>query len=111
MRPTQFVIFFGFNKCNITSEADSVLAEAASTAKSMGSASVEIVGHTDTVGSAKYNKKLSECRAHAAEENLERKGVPGGAIHTSGVGKSDLLIQTGDGVKGPQNRRDTINLH
>jgi len=108
--PKQFVIFFGFAKCNITSEADAVLSEAASAAKSYGSASVEIVGHTDTVGSVKHNQKLSECRANAAATNLQGKGVPAGAIHTSGVGKSDLLIQTGDGVKEPQNRRDTINL-
>lgn len=108
--PKQFVIFFGFNKCNITSEADAVLGEAASAAKSYGSASVEIVGHTDTVGSPKYNQRLSECRANAAATNLESKGVPAGAIHSSGVGESDLLIQTGDGVKEPQNRRDTINL-
>ncbi len=54
--PRHFIIFFGFNKCNITAEADSVLSEAASAAKSMGSASVTIVGHTDTVGSPKYNQ-------------------------------------------------------
>ena len=111
MEPTQFVIFFGFNKCNITAEADGVLSEAARSAKDHGSASVEIVGHTDTVGSPRYNQRLSECRANAAATNLEGKGVPAGAIHASGVGKTDLLIQTGDGVKEPQNRRDTINLH
>ena len=66
----------------------------------------QVVGHTDTVGSARYNQKLSECRANAAATNLEGKGVPDGAIHTSGKGKTDLLIQTGDGVKEPQNRRD-----
>ncbi|MBC7944220.1 MAG: porin family protein, partial [Burkholderiales bacterium] len=43
--PKHFIIFFGFNKCNITAEADSVLSEAASAAKSSGSASVSIVGH------------------------------------------------------------------
>ncbi len=109
--PAHFIIFFGFNKCNITSEADSVLSEAASAAKSMGSASVTIVGHTDTVGSNKYNQKLSECRAHAAASNLVGKGVPKGAISTSGRGETELMVQTGDGVKEPQNRRATIDLH
>ena len=109
--PAHFIIFFGFNKCNITAEADSVLSEAASAAKSMGSASVTIVGHTDTVGSTRYNQKLSECRAHAAESNLVGKGVPQGAISASGKGKSELMVQTGDGVKEPQNRRATIDLH
>jgi outer membrane protein OmpA-like peptidoglycan-associated protein len=109
--PAHFVIFFGFNKCNITSEADNVLSEAASSAKNMGSASVTIVGHTDTVGSPKYNQKLSECRANAAAKNLEGKGIPAGAISTSGKGESELMVQTGDGVKEPQNRRATVDLH
>jgi OmpA-OmpF porin, OOP family len=109
--PAHFVIFFGYNKCNITSEADAVLSEAAGAAKSMGSATVEIVGHTDTSGSQKYNQKLSECRANAAAKNLAGKGVPGSAIHTSGRGETELMVQTGDGVKEPQNRRATVDLH
>ena len=108
--PKQFIIFFGFNKCNITAEADAVLSEAAAAAKSTGSASVRVVGHTDTVGSAAYNQKLSECRANAAKANLVGKGVADGAISTSGKGKGELMVQTGDGVKEPQNRRATIDL-
>lgn len=108
--PKQFVIFFGFNKCNITAEADAVLSEAAAAAKSQGSASVRIVGHTDSVGSPASNQKLSECRANAAKANMVGKGVPDGAISTSGKGESELMVQTGDGVKEPQNRRATIDM-
>ena len=105
-----YVIFFGFNKCNITSEADSVLNQAAQTAKSTGAASISIVGHTDTVGSDKYNQKLSVCRATAAKSNLVGKGLPEGAISVSGRGETELMVQTGDGVKEPQNRRATVDL-
>jgi outer membrane protein OmpA-like peptidoglycan-associated protein len=108
--PKQFIIFFGFNKCNITAEADAVLSEAAAAAKSGGSASVRIVGHTDTVGSNSYNQKLSECRANAAKANMVGKGVSEGSISTSGKGESELMVQTGDGVKEPQNRRANINI-
>jgi OmpA-OmpF porin, OOP family len=110
-QPKTFIIFFGFNKCNITAEADAVLSEAASAAKSGGSASVRIVGHTDTVGSPSYNQKLSECRANAAKANLVGKGVSDGSISTSGKGESELMVQTGDSVKEPQNRRATIDLN
>jgi outer membrane protein OmpA-like peptidoglycan-associated protein len=109
--PKQFIIFFGFNKCNITAEADAVLSEAAAAAKSSGSASVRIVGHTDSSGSASYNQKLSECRADAAKANLVGKGVAEGSISTSGKGESELMVQTGDGVKEPQNRRATVDLN
>lgn len=107
----QFVIFFGFGKCNITAEADAVLSEAAAAAKSTGSASVRIVGHTDSVGSTSYNQQLSECRANAAKSNLVGKGVSEGSISASGRGETELMVQTGDGVKEPQNRRATVDLN
>ena len=106
-----YIVFFGFNKCNITAEADAVLSEAASAAKSTGSASVRVVGHTDTSGSNAYNQKLSECRANAVKSNLTGKGVSEGSISTSGKGETELMVQTGDRVKEPQNRRATVDLN
>ena len=108
--PEQFVIFFGFNKCNITAEADAVLSEAASAAKTTGAASILIVGHTDTVGSNSYNQKLSDCRASATKSGLVSKGINEGQISASGRGETELLVKTGDNVKEPQNRRATIDL-
>ncbi len=108
--PEQFVVFFGFNKCNITAEADAVLSEAASAAKSSGAASVLIVGHTDTMGSNSYNEKLSDCRANAAKSGLIAKGVSAGSISATGRGETELLVKTNDNVKEPQNRRATIDL-
>ena len=109
--PKQFIIYFGFDKCDISAEADAVLADAAATAKSTGSASISIVGHTDSSGSDAYNQKLSNCRATAAKTNLVGKGIAEGSIKTSGRGETELLVKTGDGVKEPQNRRATIDLN
>ena len=106
----QFIVFFGFDKCNVTEEADRVLSEAAAAAKSSGAPSVRIVGHTDTSGSNAYNQRLSDCRANAAKSNLVGKGIPDAAISASGRGETELMVQTGDGVKEPQNRRATIDL-
>jgi OmpA-OmpF porin, OOP family len=108
--PRQFIVFFGFNKANLTEEAQRVVAEAAQAAKDTGSASIIVVGHTDTVGSAAYNQKLSERRAGSVREALVALGINGGMISASGRGKTELLVQTGDGVKEPQNRRATIDL-
>jgi OmpA-OmpF porin, OOP family len=109
--PQQFIIYFGFDKCNITPEADGVLSEAASVAKSQGAVKVQIVGHTDTMGSNEYNQRLSECRADAAKSNLIGKGIAGSSISTSGRGEGELMVKTGDSVKEPQNRRATIDLN
>ncbi len=109
--PRQFLIFFGFNKCNITANADMVLSEAANAVRQLGTVAVQISGHTDTVGSLAANQRLSECRANAARDNLVGKGVPLAAITTRGYGEGQLLIQTGDGVKEPQNRRVNVDLN
>jgi OmpA-OmpF porin, OOP family len=109
--PKQFIVFFGWNKCNITAEADAVLSEAAAAAKSSGAASIRVVGHTDTSGSNAYNQKLSECRAGAVKSNLVGKGISDGSISMSGKGEGDLMVQTGDGVKEPQNRRATVDMN
>jgi OmpA-OmpF porin, OOP family len=106
----QFIVFFGFNKYNLTADAQAVVAEAASAAKSQGAASIIVVGHTDTVGGNAYNQKLSEKRAGAVKDELVRLGIDSGKISASGKGETELLVQTGEGVKEPQNRRATIDL-
>jgi OmpA-OmpF porin, OOP family len=107
----QYVIYFAFNKCAITAEADAVLTEAAGASRTLGSVGISIVGHTDTVGSRNANQRLSECRAGAAKSNLVSKGIPGGMIQTAGAGEGQLLVQTPDRVKEPQNRRATVDLN
>jgi outer membrane protein OmpA-like peptidoglycan-associated protein len=108
--PKQFIVFFGFNKSNLTPEAQRVVSDAAAAAKQTGSASIAVVGHTDTSGSNDYNVKLSLRRSQAVKDALVSLGVPASAISTSGRGESELMVQTGDGVKEPQNRRATIDL-
>jgi outer membrane protein OmpA-like peptidoglycan-associated protein len=71
---------------------------------------VQVVGHTDTVGSASYNQNLSERRAASVAAELERLGVPADAITTEGRGFSDPMVPTGPGVREPQNRRAVIDL-
>ncbi len=71
---------------------------------------ITVTGHTDTVGSAKYNQALSERRAAAVKAGLVADGRRGRRDHTIGVGKTGLLVPTADGVREPQNRRAEIVL-
>ncbi|MFT3810943.1 MAG: OmpA family protein [Micropepsaceae bacterium] len=105
-----FIVFFNFDKSDLTPEAQAVIAEAAAAFASTGSVSIAVVGHTDTVGSAAYNLPLSQRRAASVKAGLVANGVPGGAISTDGRGFSEPLVATGPGVKEPQNRRATIDL-
>jgi OmpA-OmpF porin, OOP family len=109
--PRQFIVFFGFNKYNLTSEALRVISEAVLAAKDTGSASVLVTGHTDTVGSTDYNQRLSMRRSNAVKAEMVRQGISASSISSSGRGELELLVQTADGVKEPQNRRATIDLN
>ncbi len=49
---------------------------------------IVVSGHTDRLGSAEYNQKLSERRAEAVKAYLVTKGLDGTAIETFGYGKT-----------------------
>ena len=108
--PKEFIVFFGYDKSALTDEARRIVADAAFAAKELGSASIVIVGHTDSMGSNTYNQALSEKRAKAVSMALQGEGIAGDKISVSGEGESQLLVQTGDSVREPQNRRASINL-
>ena len=103
-----FQVFFDFNKSDITMAAAKVIRAAADTAKAGNLVKITVTGHTDTVGSAAYNQKLSERRAAAVKQALIADGLPGGEITMLGVGKTGLLVPTADGVREAQNRRAEI---
>jgi len=107
----QFIVFFGFNKYNLTSAALRVISEAVIAAKETGSATLVITGHTDTVGSPATNQRLSMRRSNAVKSEMVRQGISAAAINTGGKGESELLVQTTDNVKEPQNRRATIDVN
>jgi OmpA-OmpF porin, OOP family len=53
-----------------------------------------------------YSKSLRG--ANAVKDALVRDGVPAQAISVVGMGERGLLVQTGDNVREPQNRRVEI---
>jgi outer membrane protein OmpA-like peptidoglycan-associated protein len=108
--PREFIVFFGHNKSNLTSEALTVIKQAADAAKQFGAAKITVVGHADRSGSDSYNQKLSLRRASAVKGALVTEGIAEGSISTSGRGESDPMVPTADGVREPQNRRVHISL-
>jgi outer membrane protein OmpA-like peptidoglycan-associated protein len=105
-----FIVFFDFDKADLSDEAVEVVAQATQAAKSTGTVRVLVTGHTDTVGSAAYNQALSERRASAVKAQMVSDGLAEGAISTIGKGFDDPLVQTGPNVREPQNRRAVIDL-
>ena len=105
-----FIVFFDFDKSNLTDKAQEVVAEAVRVAKANGFVKVLVTGHTDTVGSDSYNQALSIRRAQSVKDEMVREGLDGGGIEIVGKSFHDPLVPTGPGVREPQNRRAVIDL-
>jgi outer membrane protein OmpA-like peptidoglycan-associated protein len=106
----EFMVFFDFDKSNLTPEARDIVSAAVKTAKDRGPVRIVVTGHTDTVGSLRYNQALSERRANSVKAEMVKQGMDGTMIATIGKSFTDPLIQTGPGVREPQNRRAVIDI-
>lgn len=81
---------FAFNKATLTPAAKAALdSEVVAKVRQIHNIKfINVNGHTDRLGSAQYNQKLSEKRADAVKAYLVSKGVDGSKIETYGFGKT-----------------------
>jgi outer membrane protein OmpA-like peptidoglycan-associated protein len=110
VQSTSFMVFFDWDRSNLSQQALNTIKQAADAYKTKGSARITATGHTDKSGPENYNMALSLRRANAVKDALVRDGVPATAISVVGRGESQPLVPTADGVREPQNRRVEIVL-
>lgn len=103
-----YLVFFDWDKANLTDRARSIVKEAAYNSTRVQYTRIEVNGYADTSGKAQYNQALSIRRAQAVAGELVRNGVPQSSINIQGFGDTHLLVSTGPGVREPQNRRVEI---
>ena len=104
----KFLVFFDWDKTELTEHARQIVYEAAMGASKARSTQIAVNGYTDLSGSAQYNQALSIRRAKAVGDELVRDGVPASVISIQGFGESNPLVPTGNGVREAQNRRVEI---
>lgn len=80
-------LFFAFNEFELTPRSKRQLQIVAELLKA-SKGKLDISGHTDDVGSEKYNLQLSIRRAEAVKEALVSFGVDAAQISTEGMGKT-----------------------
>ena len=95
---------FAFDKADIRPEAAGILDDVVGKMNRYPEVELIIVtGHTDRIGSAAYNQKLSDRRAAAVRNYLVNKGVDGNRVQSAGRGESEPVVGCGN-VKGKENR-------
>ncbi len=103
--PGPYIVFFEWDRSDITPEAASILDNAISAYQNCGNAQVMLAGHADKSGAASYNVGLSQRRADSVRSYMSGRGIPDGNISTEAFGETQPRVDTADGVRELQNRR------
>lgn len=111
------VLYFGFDEAVLTPRSMRQLEIVANMLKVDPGKKIEISGHTDDLGSDKYNQVLSEARAEAVRQALIGAGLTPEQVITKGFGKKrprrvlmpDGTDQSADSIRRA-NRRAEIYL-
>ena len=107
---TSYMVFFDWDRSDLSGQAMTTVQQAAGTFKNGGQSRITAVGYTDTSGPRDYNMALSLRRSNTVKNALVQQGVPADAVVATGRGEDDLLVPTADGVREPQNRRVVIAM-
>ncbi|HZJ81903.1 MAG TPA: OmpA family protein [Guyparkeria sp.] len=103
--------YFDFDKSNLKPEGKSTLD---ALVRDMGDlnavANINVVGHTDSIGTEEYNQGLSERRAATVKNYLTDKGVPANKIETRGMGESSPIATNKTREGRAQNRRVEVTV-
>jgi len=100
---------FAFDSATLTPAAKGQLSETLDALKNDPELNVRIDGHTDSVGSAAYNLKLSQRRADAVKRYLVEEGVASHRIETRGLGMADPVASNATEEGRARNRR--VEVH
>jgi outer membrane protein OmpA-like peptidoglycan-associated protein len=98
-------VFFQFNAATLTPAAREKLAKVAGILVSYNGLCPRLEGHTDNIGTADYNLRLSRRRAEAVREYLISQGVPADRLTAVGFGSADPIASNVTAQGRQQNRR------
>ena len=96
---------FEFNKASLTKDSERILHRALNALRASPDLNVLIVGHTDNVGSAAYNKKLSMRRAQTVKSWLVKNGISAKRLTVAGKGFDEPIDDNTTDEGRANNRR------
>lgn len=104
-------LLYDFDSDVVKSEARANLRELSTSLEKYPDSDLLILGHTDSIGTAEYNKRLSVRRADAAAEYLISQGVSRSRIGTGGLGEEEPVASNSDDAGRRQNRRVEVAIY
>jgi len=86
-------IYFENNRAVILEQSYSILNSVAEVLRTDPKLYIQIQGHTDSVGSDRYNMKLSQRRANSVRQHLiEKEGIDGKRLEAKGFGERKKIV-------------------
>jgi len=102
---TRLLVFFDYDRAELKRESGPDLDRALKFLKLNPSATIEIAGHTDSLGSAIYNRKLSQDRADAVKRHFTEGGINPARIAAKGYGEDRPVDDNAQEEGRARNRR------
>ena len=101
---------FDFDKSSIRQENREVLSRIAGVLLASHGYRLYVYGHTDDIGSADYNRALSDRRAGAVRDYLVQAGVPEAVVETKAFGETSPVRKGRSSAARQKNRRVEIGV-
>ena len=104
-------VLFAFDSAALSPDAQQRLQSLMPKLSAPGVATVNVVGHTDSVGSDAYNQGLSERRAASVAQYLIGQGLPAAKVSSEGKGEREPVADNDSDAGRAQNRRVDLHLN
>lgn len=98
-------VHFAFNRSGTSPASQQVLQQIVAVLKQHPQINIELGGHTDTIGSDRYNLILGRRRANSVRNYLLRQGIAKDRIVVRSLGEAQPKISGKDSLSRARNRR------
>jgi OOP family OmpA-OmpF porin len=104
-------VLFDFDKSNIKPEGAAILDRLVAFMNENKDKRVTLSGHTDSIGTEKYNQGLSDRRWHSVRDYLVKKGVNASRVSGQGFGETKPIADNKTKEGRAKNRRVEIKVN
>ena len=98
-------VLFGFDQSDLNTTARGSLDKLNAVLKKYPDTDIQVIGHTDNVGTDSYNMDLSVRRATTVANYLKSGGIASSRITTKGMGEDDPKVANDTDANRAENRR------